>query len=186
MGTGYCGDNGKLVEVSYGREIWGSVSFSEHRIEGQGERYVRNRPRNRPMPRMVPMEQPVGSNRTMSFQRPQLVIYWCCSVLFEWCFLVLRTKQRQMGVQVPETTKQNSKKFTGRRFRPELPAVSANHRPRFPPLGYFPENGARGQGSCVLQGDQGPFPPFIYGSTTVGWGGLQSSLLGVGDDGMGP
>ena len=174
MGTGYCGDNRKLVEVSYGREIWGSVSFSEHRIEGQqGERYVRNRPRhrlippriargygvdpeapypravgrNRPMPRMVPMEQPVGSNRTMSFQRPRLVFYWCCSVLFEWCFLVLRTKQRQMGVQVPETTKQNSKKFTGRRFRPELPAVSANHRPRFPPLGYFPENGARGQGS---------------------------------------
>ena len=41
----------------------------------------------------------MGSNRTMSFQRPQLVIYWCCSVLFEWCFLVLRTKQRKMGVQ---------------------------------------------------------------------------------------
>ena len=86
----------------------------------------------------------MGSNRTMSVQRPRLVFYWCCSVLFEWCFLVLRTKQRQMGVQVPETTKQNSKKFTGRRFRPELPAVSANHRPRFPPLGYFPENGGNG------------------------------------------
>lgn len=147
MGTGYCGDNRKLGEVSYGRETWGSVSFSEHRIEGQqGERYVRNRPRDRPMPRMVPMEQPVGSNCTMSFQRPRLVIYWCCSVLFEWCFLVLRTKQRQMGVQGtylgPET---KFEKITDRRFRPEFPAVSTNnHRPRFPPLGYFPENGGNG------------------------------------------
>ena len=35
MGTGYCGNNRKLGEVSYGRETWGSVSFSEHRIVGQ-------------------------------------------------------------------------------------------------------------------------------------------------------
>ena len=32
MGTGYCGNNRKLGEVSYGRETWGSVSFSEHRL----------------------------------------------------------------------------------------------------------------------------------------------------------
>ena len=44
MGTGYCGDNRKLGEVSYGRETWGSVSFSEHRIVGQqGERYPENK-----------------------------------------------------------------------------------------------------------------------------------------------
>ena len=43
MGTGYCGNNRKLGEVSYGRETWGSVSFSEHRIVGQqGERYPEN------------------------------------------------------------------------------------------------------------------------------------------------
>ena len=34
MGTGYCGNNRKLGEVSYGRETWGSVSFPEHRIVG--------------------------------------------------------------------------------------------------------------------------------------------------------
>tara|TARA_A100001035_G_C27656649_1_gene441831 strand:+ start:284 stop:691 length:408 start_codon:yes stop_codon:yes gene_type:complete len=44
MGTGYCGNNRKLGEVSYGRETWGSVSFSEHRIVGQqGERYPENK-----------------------------------------------------------------------------------------------------------------------------------------------
>ena len=35
MGTGYCGNNRKLGEVSYGRETWGSVSFSEHRAASQ-------------------------------------------------------------------------------------------------------------------------------------------------------
>ena len=55
--------------------------------------------RNRPMPRAISMGLPVGSNRAMSFQRARLVFYWCCSVLFEWCFLALRTRQRQMGVQ---------------------------------------------------------------------------------------
>ena len=44
MGTGYCGNNRKLGEVSYGRETWGSVSFSEHRIVGQqGERTQRTK-----------------------------------------------------------------------------------------------------------------------------------------------
>ena len=102
--------------------------------------------RNRPMPRAVSMELPVGSNRAMSFQRPRLVFYWCCSVLFEWCFLALRTRQRQMGVQGTYLRPQTKfEKITDRRFRPEFPAVSTNnHRPRFPALGYFPENGAYG------------------------------------------
>ena len=45
MGTGYCGNNDRELEkVSYGRETWGSVSFSEHRIVGQqGERYPENK-----------------------------------------------------------------------------------------------------------------------------------------------
>ena len=51
-----------------------------------------------------------------------------------------------MGVQGTYLRPQTKfEKITDRRFRPEFPAVSTNnHRPRFPPLGYFPENGARG------------------------------------------
>ena len=45
---------------------------------------------------------------------------------------------------VLEITNKIRKKITDRRFRPEFPAVSTNHRPRFPPLGYFPENGRSG------------------------------------------
>ena len=45
---------------------------------------------------------------------------------------------------VLEITNKIRKKITDRRFRPEFPAVSTNHRPRFPPLGYFPENGGNG------------------------------------------
>ena len=177
MGTGYCGDNGKLGEVSYGRETWGSVSFSEHWIEGQqGERYVRNHSRhrlippriargygvdpeapypravgrNRPMPRMVPMEQLVGSNRTMSFQRPRLVIYWCCSVLFEWCFLVLRTKQRKMGVQ--GTYPRPQTKFEKNNRQVISPRISRRFNQQsqtaIPTLGVFPrERQERSQGS---------------------------------------
>ena len=109
----------------------------------------------------------MGSNRTMSFQRPRLVIYWCCSVLFEWCFLVLRTKQRQMGVQGTYLRPQTKfEKITDRRFRPEFPAVSSNHRPRFPPLGYFPENGA---GELSFLGRSGSFSSSIHLWINSGW-----------------
>ena len=97
---------------------------------------------------------------------------------------------------VLEITNKIRKKITDRRFRPEFPAVSTNHRPRFPPLGYFPENGAKGaEFSREIRVlflhsfmDQQRLAGVVYQESGSGALDFPQCLLGVGvgDHGMDP
>ena len=100
---------------------------------------------------------------------------------------------------VLEITNKIRKKITDRRFRPEFPAVSTNHRPRFPPLGYFPENGGNGARGAEFSReirvlflhsfmDQQRLAGVVYQESGSGALDFPQCLLGVGvgDHGMDP
>ena len=105
-----------------------------------------------------------------------------------------------MGVQGTYLRPQTKfEKITDRRFRPEFPAVSTNHRPRFPPLGYFPENGRSGaRGAEFFREirvlflhsfmDQQRLAGVVYQESGSGALDFPQCLLGVGvgDHGMDP